>query len=55
MPIDDAVKKEIMRSSSADSIRQSAKVFTLKDHGLLLAKEGITTLAEVFRVVKMEV
>ncbi|MEM8629161.1 MAG: GspE/PulE family protein [Chlamydiota bacterium] len=55
MPITPAIKREIMQSSVADAIRAATPFMGLKEHGVCLALAGITTLAEVARVVKVGV
>ncbi len=53
MKVNDNIRELIMKSSTADVIRQSANengVKSLLDYGLDLVKEGLTTLEEVERV-----
>ena len=53
MKVNDEIRELIMKSSTADVIRESAKdngVKSLLDYGLDLVKEGLTTIEEVERV-----
>ncbi|MDD5289728.1 MAG: GspE/PulE family protein [Patescibacteria group bacterium] len=55
LEIDTAIGEMIMKNIPAEKIRQKAKekgLLTLAEDALLKAKEGITTLEEVIRVVK---
>ena len=53
MKVNDSIRELIMKSSTADVIRDSANkngVKSLLDYGLELVKEGLTTIEEVERV-----
>ncbi len=55
MTLTPAIKKQIMKSLEAEAIKELAKeenMIDLLSSGALLAKSGITTTAEVFRVAK---
>jgi general secretion pathway protein E len=53
LPMDEEIRKEIVKESDTDRIKYSARkkgVKTLREDGLRKACEGITTISEVLRV-----
>ncbi|MFH1155007.1 MAG: type II secretion system ATPase GspE [Pseudomonadota bacterium] len=53
LPVNELIRKEIIRRSDTDEIKRVAKtmgVRTLREDGWRKVKEGVTTLAEVLRV-----
>ncbi|SCC90647.1 Type II secretion system protein E [Chlamydiales bacterium SCGC AG-110-P3] len=55
MVIDEEIQRQIVRSADAIEMRRTALkrgMTTLRDHGAQLAREGVTTVAEVLRVTR---
>jgi type IV pilus assembly protein PilB len=53
MPIDKSMKTAILECASSVEIKKIAMdsgMITLRDHGMIKVKEGLTTLEEVVRV-----
>jgi general secretion pathway protein E len=59
LPVDDAVKNQIMTRASATDIKRSAvergRLRTLRQHGAEKVSAGITTVEEVVRVTQLDV
>lgn len=55
MPVTGEIKKQLLKSADASALQKTAAregMATLRSQGGLLAKEGLTTTAEVFRVTR---
>lgn len=58
MVVDEEIQRQIVKSADAIEMRRTALkggMNTLRDHGAQLAREGITTVAEVLRVTRASV
>ncbi|MEL7431247.1 MAG: ATPase, T2SS/T4P/T4SS family [Chlamydiota bacterium] len=55
MLVSPGVKRAIMQRASAEELGKEGLLMSLKEHGTQMALQGITTLAEVIRVVKTSV